>query len=170
MRYSRTLPGTMYLGSTAVACDEAMKLCTCTLVLAFTYMCSSGGSGPGAGEDSPRSLVEYFRREVFSQPKEFLKMGGLAALYTVQKNLLYLAVSNLDAAVFQITYQTKILTTALFSVTLLGRTLSAKKVLALLLLTAGVGLVQLDKVDKKASTSAQPQSHWLGVFAVLGAC
>ena len=40
MRYSRTLPGTMYLGSTAVACDEAMKLVTCTLVLLGTYLCS----------------------------------------------------------------------------------------------------------------------------------
>ena len=163
MRYSRTLPGTMYLGSTAVTCDEAMKLVTCTLVLLGTYLCSGE-------EETAMSFGAFMKREVFSQPKEFLKMGGLAALYTVQKNLLYAAVSNLDAAVFQITYQTKILTTAMFSVLLLGRSLTRKKVLALILLTAGVGLVQLDKVDKRASQSSQPQSHIVGVMAVLGAC
>jgi drug/metabolite transporter (DMT)-like permease len=52
-------------------------------------------------------------------------------------------VSNLDAATFQVTYQLKILTTALFSITLLHRSLSAQKWLSLLLLTIGVGLVQL---------------------------
>ena len=34
-------------------------------------------------------------------------MGGLAFLYTVQKNLLYVAISNLDAVLFQLTYQVK---------------------------------------------------------------
>jgi len=166
MRYSRTLPGVMYLGSTAVCCDELLKLVTCSLILLAQYLLAPADL-LSAG---PSSFAGYLKQEVFAEPKEVLKMGGLALLYTVQKNLLYKAVSNLDAAVFQITYQAKILTTALFSVLLLRRSLSMRKVVALLLLTGGVALVQLDKVDEHASKSSQPQNHWVGVLAVLGAC
>ena len=59
--------------------------------------------------------------------------------------------SNLDAATFQVTYQLKILTTALFSVTLLRRTLSFQKWLSLVLLTSGVALVQLPTGHSAAS-------------------
>ena len=104
MRYSRTLPGEMYLGSAAVCCDELLKLVTCTFILFASYLRSGSAS----------SFFEYMRRECFDQPWEVLKMGGLAFLYTIQKNLLYKAVSNLDAAVYQLTYQAKILATAAF--------------------------------------------------------
>jgi UDP-galactose transporter len=53
------------------------------------------------------------------------------------------AVSNLDAATFQVTYQLKILTTAIFSVIMLGRSLSARKWLSLLLLIVGVSIIQV---------------------------
>ncbi|KAL8968280.1 MAG: hypothetical protein Q9183_002538, partial [Haloplaca sp. 2 TL-2023] len=66
-----------------------------------------------------------------------------ASLYVVQNLLLYLAISNLDTAVFQVTYQFKILPTALFSVVLLRRRLSLRKWLALGLLMLGVVIVQL---------------------------
>jgi UDP-sugar transporter A1/2/3 len=39
-----------------------------------------------------------------------------------------------------------------------------------LLLTLGVALVQLDKVEENASKSYQEQRRWVGVLAVLGAC
>ncbi|VDM69178.1 unnamed protein product [Strongylus vulgaris] len=66
-----------------------------------------------------------------------------AVLYVIQNNLLFLALSKLDAATYQVTYQLKILTTALFSVTILGRSLNRLKWLALVLLTVGVALVQV---------------------------
>lgn len=200
MRYSRTRPGTMYLGSTAVCCDEAMKLITCLGILAFTYLTKrrkDDGSGSytqlnnNANDDDIESDVvdkedeeQYGKNgniETKAQHESFVdylkdelqfdfRMAGLAGLYTVQKNLLYVAVSNLDAAVFQVTYQAKILTTALFSVLLLKRRLSYQKMIGLFILFIGVATVQLDKVEANASKSHQEQHRMIGVLAVLGAC
>ena len=74
---------------------------------------------------------------------ESWKLAIPAVLYTIQNTLQYLAVSNLDAATFQVTYQLKILTTAIFSVLMLGRSLSARKWLSLLLLILGVSIIQV---------------------------
>jgi len=191
----------MYLGSTAVCCDEAMKLVTCFCILAFTYFCKKRKEIEGGGaysqlntsetngsdavakecgeqeddENGVEDNTEAKKMESFgSYLKEELqfdfRMAGIAGIYTVQKNLLYLGISNLDAAVFQVTYQAKILTTAIFSVVLLKRSLSYQKMFGLLILTAGVALVQLDKVEENASKSYQEQRRWVGVLAVLGAC
>ncbi len=78
-----------------------------------------------------------------------------ALLYTMQNNMLYVALRDLDAATYSVCYQTKILTTALFSVILLGRKLSATKWGALLLLTVGVALAQLPSLSGQES----PQVH-----------
>ncbi len=74
---------------------------------------------------------------------ESWKLAIPALIYTVQNTLQYVAVSNLDAATFQVTYQLKILTTAIFSVLMLGRVLSARKWASLLLLIVGVAVIQL---------------------------
>ena len=56
-----------------------------------------------------------------------------------------------------------------FSVILSQRKLTAVQIVALISLTAGVAIVQLDKVDENASESGQEQNRWIGVLAVLGA-
>lgn len=53
------------------------------------------------------------------------------------------ALSLPSRRLFQVTYQLKILTTALFSVSMLGRRLSVYQWLSLLILMAGVALVQV---------------------------
>jgi len=67
----------------------------------------------------------------------------LLTYFQLQNNLEYIALSNIDAATYQVTYQGKIFTTALFSVILLQRSLSTRKWVALFLITFGVALVQL---------------------------
>lgn len=121
---------------------------------------------PITDTDHHKSFQSYLREQLQFD----FRMAGIAALFIIQKNLLYLAISNLDAAVFQVTYQIKILTTAVFSVTLLGRKLSYEQIVSLVLLTLGVALVQLDKVEENSSNSYQEQSRWVGLIAVLGAC
>jgi UDP-sugar transporter A1/2/3 len=138
MRYSRTQPrggdgggGPLYLASTAVFAMEATKLALCFLVIGWQARGAGGG------------LVSELRAHVLRSPAEVAKLCVPSLLYTVQNNLLYLALTNLDAATYQVCYQLKILTTALFSALLLGRRFSRLKWLSLVLLTAGVAVVQL---------------------------
>ena len=113
--------------------------------------------------------------EIIKKPIETLKVAVPAFIYTLQNNLLYIAVSNLPAATFQgksyywhlyayqakrpyegpvkklnrfkicilVSYQLKILTTALFSVFMLKKSLIKTQWLAMFLLFAGVAIVQV---------------------------
>ena len=79
-------------------------------------------SPDGLQEDGGvRQLSKTLRQDVWEKPKDQLKMAVPACLYVVQNNLNYIAVSNLDGPTFQLLYQLKILTTALFSVFMLKR-------------------------------------------------
>lgn len=107
MRYSRTNRDPsqpLYLASSAVFIMECMKFFICCCVIAY----QSGGQ-----------LMGELKTHVIDSPKEMLKLCVPSLLYTVQNNLLYLALTNLDAATYQVCYQLKILTTALFSALLL---------------------------------------------------
>ena len=132
-----------------------------------------------------RSLRIYVD-EVVRKPKETLLLGVPAMLYTVQNNLLFVALKNLDAATYQVTYQLKILTTAVFSVILLNKKLTARQWISLVLLTFGVALVQLpshDKMREVIDPDKLPenppniikaglfvQDHFVGLVAVLISC
>ncbi|CAB4014793.1 UDP-N-acetylglucosamine transporter isoform X2, partial [Paramuricea clavata] len=134
LRYSRTINiangQEPYLSSTAVFLSEVLKLFICLFIVL------------NDSRFQPKVFCNALNENVFSKPTDTLKMCVPAFLYTVQNNLLYLALSNLDAATYQVTYQLKILTTALFSVLLLGKQLGKLKWLSLVILMFGVTLVQ----------------------------
>ena len=69
----------------------------------------------------------------------------------------------------QVTYQLKILTTALFSVFMLNKRLSKLQWCALVLLFAGVSVVQLQEA-KTSGKVAQEQRPLLGLVAVIISC
>jgi UDP-sugar transporter A1/2/3 len=96
-----------------------------------------------------------------------LKLCVPSLLYTVQNNLLYLALTNLDAATYQILYQLKILTTALFSATMLGRQFSATKWCSLVVLTAGVAVVQVSGSGDSHANGNEDRNRFVGLVAVL---
>jgi len=102
----------------------------------------------------------------FQDKGELLKSGVPAFLYLVQNNLQYEAVSYLSAPAFQVTYQLKILSTALLSVLVLGKVLGFSQWGALVLLTCGVGVVNL--AESSASESGSGSSNLpLGVTLTL---
>ncbi|KAK4988907.1 UDP-galactose transporter Gms1 [Elasticomyces elasticus] len=138
MHYSRMMPlvnGHRYFTSTAVFLNEVIKLAI-SLTMALADISSSLPSSSPA-----TALFSELAKSVFTG--DSWKLAIPAMLYTLQNSLQYIAVSNLDAATFQVTYQLKILTTALFSVTMLGRTLDTRKWLSLVLLMVGVAIVQI---------------------------
>uniref|UniRef100_A0A3B4EQZ5 UDP-N-acetylglucosamine transporter-like n=1 Tax=Pundamilia nyererei TaxID=303518 RepID=A0A3B4EQZ5_9CICH len=161
MRYSRTLKenGPRYLASSAVVSAEVLKIFMCTLLI--------------FSENSDlTAMYELLNKEILNKPVELVKLAVPAGIYTLQNNLLYIALSNLDAATYQVTYQLKILTTALFSVSMLGKKLGSYQWLSLLFLMAGVTLVQLpvESLGDSEQNVMSASSQFVGLIAVLMAC
>ncbi|CAB1324276.1 unnamed protein product, partial [Coregonus sp. 'balchen'] len=138
MRYSRTLQGDgpRYLASSAVVVAEFMKIITCLLLVFKEH------------SYSVRALSSILRQEIAHKPIETLKLAIPSGIYTLQNNLLY------------VTYQLKILTTALFSVSMLGRRLGVYQWLSLLILMAG-------KILKETKQSVWVRNIQLGIFGLV---
>ncbi|KAM4728934.1 solute carrier family 35 member A3b isoform 2-T2 [Anableps anableps] len=160
MRYSRTLKedGPRYLASSAVVSAEVLKIFTCTFLVFME------------NKYSLQAMNLLLKEEIVNKPMETMKLAVPAGIYTLQNNLLYVALSNLDAATYQVTYQLKILTTALFSVSMLGKKLGLYQWLSLLLLMAGVTLVQWPTDSTGEQKVLTAGSQVVGVVAVLMAC
>jgi len=96
-------------------------------------------------------LIQSLKENILDNPIDCLKIMIPSMLYLFQNTLLYVALSNLTAPVFQVTYQTKLLTTAVVSVVLLQRKYSLKQWICLATLGLGVAIVVLG--EKKAEES-----------------
>jgi UDP-sugar transporter A1/2/3 len=114
---------------------------------------------PSASPPLPSSMPQHFTVSAILQDvydavfsKDSWKLAIPAALYTFQNTLLYAAIENLDAVHYQVLYQLKILTTALFTVFLLRRSLAPHRWAALVLLMVGISVVSL----APASPSRRP--------------
>lgn len=158
LRYSRTHSnGEPYTPTTVVFLTECLKYFLCLVIMLWQK------------NGSVLAMVHDFRHEIILRPKDTIMLAIPASLYTLQNNLLILALTNLDAATYQVTYQLKILTTAGFSVLLLGKQLDGKQWIALLLLMGGVALVQMPSTSSNL-TSERQQDQMIGFVAVLTAC
>jgi solute carrier family 35 (UDP-sugar transporter), member A1/2/3 len=174
MRYSRVIPGPRYLSSTAVVFSEILKCIICFTVHLYEQYTKPRNVDLGTlSENESLSSSSYslsqLGTDIFSAKSGFLKLLIPAVLYTLQNNLQFVAASNLDAATFQVTYQCKILTTALFAVILLGQSLSPLKWLSLLILTAGVGFVQIPSSTANIAQTTEG-NYFIGILAVAVAC
>uniref|UniRef100_A0A8D3D7T8 Solute carrier family 35 member 2 n=1 Tax=Scophthalmus maximus TaxID=52904 RepID=A0A8D3D7T8_SCOMX len=155
IRYVRTLPGDRFFTTSAVVMAEVLKVLTCLLIILLQRKCKfiRPRKTEGVNYDSQHTL----------------KMSVPSLIYTLQNNLQYVAISNLPAASFQVTYQLKILTTALFSVLMLRKSLSRVQWVSLLLLFAGVAIVQVCSFSCPLTYSSN-QNYMVGLVAVVISC
>lgn len=161
MRYTFILaaadPNNRYISSTAVLVAEILKL----FISAFA--CWS--------EDAKKSKVEFQKilySEFVENRVDFFKLMIPSFLYTVQNSLQYFSMSCLSAPVFQVLYQMKIITTAVFSVLLLSKRITSMQWIAILALAVGVALVQLSQTSTPSSTSQT--NSVAGLVSVMCGC
>nr|XP_054602239.1 UDP-galactose translocator [Nothobranchius furzeri] len=160
IRYVRTLPGDRFFTTSAVVMAEILKVLTCLLIILLQKRFNL------------KETAGFLLDSVVLQYKDTLKLAVPSLIYTLQNNLQYVAISNLPAATFQVTYQLKILTTALFSVLMLRKSLSRVQWVSLLLLFAGVAIVQVQQEGNKEASvaNASNQNYTVGLVAVVVSC
>lgn len=91
LRYVRTRTGPRFINSTAVVNSEIQKTIFSILLLFIE-------------EGRFRRGFHLIYHKFVKEPKDTLKTGIPALLYVLQNNLLYIAISNLDAATFQVRF------------------------------------------------------------------
>lgn len=147
----------LYIATTAVVMCEAIKL----LISSYMFVKSDC-------QNDVSEALTVVGKELSENWRDLLLIALPSALYVVQNNLQFVAVSNLPAEVFQVLIQSKIITTALFSVVLLQKKLTALQWASVIGLTVGVGVVQLSFPAARAS--AQAINYAVGFAAVVVSC
>ncbi|KAM4772161.1 CMP-sialic acid transporter [Rhinophrynus dorsalis] len=151
LRYTRTVTTEMYFSTTAVCVTEFIKLLLSVCILAKET-------------GSVSRLLTSLKENVLGSPIEMLKLSVPSLVYALQNNMAFVALSNLDAAVYQVTYQLKIPCTALCTVLMLNRSLSKLQWFSVFMLCGGVTLVQYSPAE---ATKVQiEQNYLLGIGAV----
>lgn len=147
-----------YITSTAVLVAELLKLAIAT-TLCFVV----------DSEYSWKRFTGTLHKEFVIDRADFMKLTVPSVLYTVQNSLQYYSMSCLSAPVFQVLYQAKIITTAIFSVIILSRKLSSLQWSSIIGLAGGVALVQLSQLNEGMSEESKSNS-FLGLISVLCGC
>jgi solute carrier family 35 (UDP-sugar transporter), member A1/2/3 len=162
MRYTFLLaasdPNSRYISSTAVLAAEVMKLVIASFACYY--------------EDARCNKEEFFRilyTEFVDNRVDFFKLMIPSFLYTIQNTLQYFSMSCLSAPVFQVLYQMKIITTAIFSVLLLSKRISSFQWISILSLAVGVALVQLSQSSGHAESAGKTNSI-AGLISVMCGC
>lgn len=164
-RYSRGILKEQYSATEVVFVGEIIKL----IFSGYFVLRSTDDADLQLGH-GPMKLLGLIQH---SQP-----IIVLVVLYSVSNVISYFALGRVEASVYTVLSQLKILTTASFSIVLLGRQLSATKWRALMLLIIGCILVASPSFNKAADCTLHPQEHEaeekkdafqniLGILAVL---
>ena len=155
MRLSRVATkahSNMYIVSTAVVVSEFVK------VIVSLMGCFN--------EDAKKDLkVMCEKIKKSSKLSDLLMISVPAALYVLQNNLQYVAMSNLPAEVYQVLIQGKIITAAVFSVLILNKRYSAMQWSSVFTLSLGVALVQSSLHTSAVTTSYV--NFAIGITSVL---
>jgi len=135
-----------FLTSAAVIGSECTKLSLSLIYILFIE------------KQSFMSIVQYFKDDW----KNTVLVIVPASAYNLQMTLEYIALANLDAAMFSVLVQTKLVFTAVFSAIVIGKKLKYIQVISLTLLTVGVMLCNMRVGDDAGVSNSK------GIFATLG--
>jgi len=154
LRYSRVVVGDCkeYVTSVAVLFAEFFKLVFCLTTILFM-------------EGGPVGLFGRLKADIWERKFDTLKVAVPALCFTIQNNLQFVAASHLAAALLQLLYQTKTLSTAIFGVVILGKSLRCNQWLALCVLVCGVVMAQ---GSQRASAEGNKGNVVVGVMAAVG--
>jgi len=154
LRYSRIVPGecSKYTVSVAVLFAELLKMVFCLLVI----LVKEGG---------PCSALALLDADIWQRKMDTLKVSVPALCYTLQNNLQFVAATHLGAELLQLLYQTKTLSTAIFGVIILSKSLRCNQWCALSVLICGVVAAQS---SQKPAGGAFKGNAFVGVVAALG--
>ncbi|KAI6214839.1 hypothetical protein M3Y94_00315700 [Aphelenchoides besseyi] len=181
LRYVKTRPGKQFFNTVAVLFSEVVKLVASVVLFAV----STG---------STQKILQEFHYNFVLNFKDTLRVSIPAFIYVIQNFCLFLALSHLDSGTYLVTYQLKILTTGLFTVTILKRRLSVVQWIALIVLLLGdpktannsprksenittsedADYLNTSPISTTKSSCATNHLHqqpnkWIGVTAVLAA-
>ncbi|CAG9535189.1 unnamed protein product [Cercopithifilaria johnstoni] len=159
VRYSRssTLKHLQYFPTTVVYLSEMIKM---IIALFFVFQINSYNIS---------EFTRYMRKEYFGKPKDLLKMAFPSIAYAIQNNLDFVALSNLNAGIYHVTTQLKVVTTALFMMIILGRRFSSIRWLAIFLLSGGVAVVEVS-INERNVAEKNDENYVVGLGAVLLTC
>jgi len=117
------------------------------------------------------ALLKSVKENVIDDPLGALKISVPALLYLIQNTLLYVALSNLAAPLFQVTYQGKLVTTAIVSVIMLDRKYTSRQWVCLVIISIGVAIVVLgERKEAEKQVDQNTQSIFVGLTSVTVAC
>lgn len=145
-----------FLTTTCVFFTEMLKV-----FVSLILVIQESGSLSEAG----RSIHEHFT----SSPSNIFKSTVPALIYTIQNNLMFYSLEKLSGPVQQVLYQMKILTTAGMGVLMLGKSLTWTQWSSLVILVAGIALVQWPR-NHNTSTPSLSSDSLKGFVAVMCAC
>lgn len=153
--------GRPFLSSTIVLNTEVVKLLMSCVILVFSY-------------GSIWRFINELSCAFLKNKRETLKVCVPALIYVVQNNLYFFALKRVEATLFSISYQLRILTTALLSMLLLRRVFSRTQWSALCISVIGVCLVQLGSTggggsSKNAGNQVRDE-QFLGLVTVFVMC
>uniref|UniRef100_A0A0R3RGZ0 UDP-galactose transporter n=1 Tax=Elaeophora elaphi TaxID=1147741 RepID=A0A0R3RGZ0_9BILA len=159
VRHSRsnTSKDLQYFPTTVVYLSEVIKLLI-TLFFVFKF-----------NNYNIDEFARCIRNEYFGKPKDLLKMAFPSIAYALQNNLDFVALSNLNASVYHVTTQLKVVTTAIFMMIILGRRFSRTRWLAIFFLFGGVAAVELS-MNKRNTVEKNGENYMIGLSAVLLTC
>mmetsp|Transcript_26269 Transcript_26269/g.64019 ORF Transcript_26269/g.64019 Transcript_26269/m.64019 type:complete len:255 (+) Transcript_26269:82-846(+) len=138
-----------FLTSAAVIGSEFTKLTLSLIYILFVE------------KRPPGSIAQYFRDDY----KNTILVAVPASAYNLQTSLEYIALANLDAAMFSVLVQAKLLFTATFAYIVLRKKLKYVQVISLVLLTVGVMLCNM---KFNAQGIQGDKDTFKGICATLG--